>query len=467
MGKVTEEILEYVQDMSFRDIPKSTVDHIKVHFLDTIGAMIAGSSAQCAKKLLRMIQGEKGPSGCTVFVYGQRVKPWEAALFNSTMARGYDYEPILLGGATHVPASIIPASLVVAEYSETVKNKPVNGEELITSVVVGLDLAWRIRVAGRGKKRTDLGSGWLAETFVPIAIAALGSRLLKFGKKRTNHAMAIAFAQCSGHYGATVGKGGGLMAQLSQGLGTKAGVTSLLFAEMGFTAQRDIFEGRWGLYSLFGDGEYDREALIGGLGNNFRHLEPFVKRYPGCGALQAPVEATVRLVNSENVILDEVEEVRVKLDPLSFHLVAEDKRRLPESSADALWNCYYAVAVALRKGTISLQDFTETGINTMKGKNLAEVIRKVKIFPTDEQAVKMGAEVEVRKKNGVVLREVVEKVEPVAGDNLLQKFRTCCEVSAKKFSLNQIENILQATRSLESLNRASEFLALLVAEDQK
>lgn len=457
--KAIKAILDYVEGIQYASLTPEVVTYVKIHFLDTLGAIFAGSKARCSKELLSLIKKWGGVKEATVLVYGYKTTLPFASWINSTMSRGFDYEPILMGGATHVPASIIPAALNLAEYAETVRKKRVTGKDLILSTVIGLDLNWRLRVAGTGRRKTGMGSGWLAETFSPIAIAALGGRLLGFTREKINYAMAIAFSQSCGHYGATVGKDGGLMAQLSQGLGTKNGILAVLLAEKGLKAAKDIIDGRWGLYVLFGGGSYDPKKLLGELGVRFDHLRPYIKRYPGCGALQAPLEATLRIAKRKDADLrpENISEIRVKMDALAYQLVAEGKGNSLPQEGDALWDCYYAVALGLKKKKVSIEDFTEEGI---KKSGVSEIISKVRVICDEERKGGMNAEVEIETKDGYMISEKVENLDSLEWQELLEKFESCCDIAVRKLTRTRREKIIKAVEDLENLDSVSKLIKL-------
>ncbi|MEM0054273.1 MAG: MmgE/PrpD family protein, partial [Nitrososphaeria archaeon] len=275
----TDQIIDYVEEIEYHHLSQDIINFLKTHILDTLGATIAGSKADASIKLLQLVCEWGGNPEGTIIVYNKKVPIMNAAWVNSTMSRGYDYESMLPKGATHAPASIIPAALALSEYSKIKKGTPINGKDFLAAIALGLDLNFRLRVAGGSA--TAMGGGWLAETFAPLAIAALGGKLLRFDRSRIRNAIGIAYNQCFGNYGAVVGEGGAYLAQLSQGLGTKAGVLSVLLADKGFTSSKeDVIDGKWGLYKMYGNGEYDYSLLLGQLGKNFNHLKPIIKRYP-------------------------------------------------------------------------------------------------------------------------------------------------------------------------------------------
>jgi len=368
----TDELISYAQSLRFEDLPSQAVEAVKIHVLDTLGAILAGSSAEGPKKLVHLVKEWGGTSEGTIFVYGGKVPLPNAAWVNSTMSRGFDYETLVGGGATHVSASVIPAALSISEYSQTFKNKAINGRDFIVALALGIDLNWRFRVAGGS---TVQGGGWLAETFAPPAIGALGGKLLGFDRDKINNAMGIGYNQCCGNYGATVGPGGGYMAQLSQGLGAKAGVLSVILADRGFTAFKDLIDGRWGLFHMFANGRYDSEILLGGLGKRFGSLNPIIKRYPGCGGTQAPVYGALELACEHNIRAEDIAKVRISEGEMGYWLLGEKKGK-PSNTADALWNDRYSVSVALVKGKIGVDDFSNESIRNPR---VLEFLERVEV----------------------------------------------------------------------------------------
>jgi 2-methylcitrate dehydratase PrpD len=300
-----------------------------------------------------------------------------------------------------------------------------------------------------------MAGGWLAETFSPPAIAALGGRLLGLSREQTNYAMGIGFNQCAGTYGATVGENGGMMAQLSQGLGAKTGVLSVLFAEAGFSAYPDVIDGRWGLYAMFGDGSYDADILTGGLGRRYDALKPGVKKYPGCGATQPVVSATLYLIAQNDFTAEDVERVDITVGESSFLLCGKDKYD-PPNAADALWNYRYSVAVALARGDVFTVDFTEEAIRK------TEVLALIpKIHVHSDPLLGHGVSVNVKTHDGRSLIKSLDDMEAVPEAEVLEKFKRCCRQAAVPVSVPRTEALIAGVEGMENVDKISELMGLL------
>jgi 2-methylcitrate dehydratase PrpD len=450
----TDELVRYTEALRYEGLPLQAVEAVKIHVLDTFSAIIAGSAAEGVKNLVKLVKEWRGKAEGTIFVYGGRVPLPHAAWVNSSMSRGFDFESLVGGGATHVPGSVIPAALVISEYAEAFKNKVINGKELITAIVLGIDLNWRLRMAGIGES-TAMGGGWLAETFSPPAIAALGGKLLGFNREKIANAMGIGYAQCCGHYGATVGKGGGLMAQVSQGLGTKAGVLSVLLADRGFTAFKEVIDGRWGLYRLYGNGKYDPEVLVYGLGKRFEHLNPNTKRYPGCGATQAPVYAVLELAREHKTKAEDVARVRIRMAEMPYWQVGENKGK-PLTPADALWNARYSAAVALVKGTVFVDDFSEGAIRNPR---ILELLQRIEVKLDKSLTQTNDLEIEIKMKDGKAYWKKGQIVPPsMSKAEIIEKFKRCNYFSVKPLPEKSIESFIQMVDELEEVDNVTRII---------
>jgi 2-methylcitrate dehydratase PrpD len=451
---VTDELVAYTKALSYKDLPAQTVEAVKTHILDTFGAIMGGSAAEASKGLIRLVKEWGGTAEATILVYGDKVPLPHAAWVNSSMARGFDFESLVGGGATHVPASIIPAAFAISEYSKASRDKAIAGKDLIVAIALGIDLNWRLRMAGTGSS-TAMGGGWLAETFSPVAIAAIGGKLLEFDEEKIANAMGIGYNQCCGHYGATVGEGGGLMAQVSQGLGTKAGVLSILLADKGFTAYKEVIDGRWGLYHMYGNGRYDPDVLTGGLGRRFEHLNPNIKRYPGCGATQAPIYATLELARLHELRPEDVIRVRMRMAKVPYQLVGENKGR-PLTPADALWNVRYSVAVALAKAKVFIDDFNE---ETIRNPYILELLQRIDIEPDDSLTRTNELEIEIRTRDGRSYWKKGEIVPPsMSRAEIVEKFKKCNRFSVRPLTGESIQAFLQMIDKLEQIDDVTEII---------
>lgn len=371
------QIAGVIKKTEFENLSENAIYYVKLHILDTLAASLIGWNSEATRIALEISRRWWRKKEATVFVLGKKVPVDCAGFINSVMARAYDYEPILGGGVTHVPGSIVPAAFALAEYASNVAKKQISGEKLITSIALGLDLVYRIRVAGG--KGTAMGSGWLAETFVPFGIVAAGAKILDFDEDQICNALALAYYQCAGNYGATIGNNAGSLIPIGQGLATSHGIRSIIMASYGIKgAKRDIFTGKWGIFALYGHGRYDKKSLLD-FARNGEILKPVVKKYPGCGAIQSAIDGTLTLIKQYFISWDKVCSVWIKTSKLNYEQVVKN-RKYPQFPSDALWNLRFLVAMAIAKGAVTPFHINH---NTLKDPLVCRLYKRIRVVPHD------------------------------------------------------------------------------------
>lgn len=419
-NSVIKSILDYILKLEYDSLPASTIRFVKLHLLDTLGAIIAGSKAECTGFIMPIVQKWGGSKEATVFVYGTSLPADCAALVNAIMARGYDFESLLGNGATHVPAAIIPAAFAFAEYLKNESKINVSGKELLAAITLGMDLHYRFRVAGGAA--TTMGGGWLAETFAPLAVAATGAKLLKLDPPKTMGALLMAYNQCAGNYGATIGEGGALVAQFGQGLSVRAGVISTLSAAHGLSAPlKDIFTSKWGLYEMYGGGYCDIKILTGNLGRQFSHLKPIIKRYPGCGGLQSAVHAMLSIINYHKIDAQNIRTVYVEVSPLNYEQVVRN-RSFPSSPSEALWNMRFMLALAIAYGNVGPEHLSR---NSLADDRVRSIYSIIEIVPNSNLRVEEVIVTLYTTDNSKHTLHLLE-TPPVSPTEIHDKFIRCC-----------------------------------------
>src|SRR3990172_2412474 len=244
-----EKVIDHVAACSYRDLDRRTIDAVKTVVIDAMGAAVAGSSGEGMARLVDLVQDWGGKPEACILVYGLRVPSFQAALVNGAMARAWDIDDVHEGGGGHLGATIVTTAFILAQYAR----RKISGKDLILAIAVATDLACRLRMA----LKTQFG--WVTETFVPFGIVAMASRFLGFDRKQTLAAMGLAYTQCSCNSQGTVD--GALSVRLQQGLGAKAGMLATQFARIGFSGPKNVLQGVYGLYPLYGRDEYDPSVI--------------------------------------------------------------------------------------------------------------------------------------------------------------------------------------------------------------
>jgi 2-methylcitrate dehydratase PrpD len=460
------DLISYILNTNYEDLPDQEVNATKRSVFDTLGCAIAGSSVGGLDTLVELVRQWGGVEENTLFIFGGRVPVLSAALVNCTMARALDLDDLHYAGGGHVSSTIVPSALTIAEYSKVARGKVINGRQFITAVTIGLDLHCRLRMAGIKAARA---SGWTSETFGPIAVAAMGARMLGLDKEKTTNAMGIGFVHCSNTIQSSVE--GVSTYRLGQGFASKAGILSVILADKGFTGPQDMLEGKFGLYPVYTRGEFFPEVLVGQLGKRFEGSNIAVKPYPSCTLTHSAIFGALQLANEYKIAARDIEKVNIFTNQRAYDMCGPEEKNAPPKTApdDGVFNLYYTVATALVKGKLFIEDFTE---KAFRNRQVLAMMPRIHVF-VDKEKDKIGTplapvDVEIYTRDGKRFKKTSGFVigtpeNPMTMADIIQKFRNCVPFSARPLPGYNVERIIQMIQDLEKLDDVTEIIECLVA----
>jgi 2-methylcitrate dehydratase PrpD len=264
MEAIAAKLAVFVEEAKFNDIPEHLVNEARLLLLDTIGCAIRGNSSECGRISVELARRLGGAAESTIIGTNDTVSCTNAAFANGQLMSALDYNPMCM--MNDVP-SVVAAVLALAE------KKPTSGEELILSIIIGLEITKRIAYAAPLE-------GISASVF---GAAASAGKILRLSREKMANAIGLAGYICPPErtvmkytttYPANMVKYGpmGWIAQI--------GVTSALLADMGFTGDTGVFETEWNYWKFVGKSEWDAASVLNDLGTNWQtHIE--FKLYPG------------------------------------------------------------------------------------------------------------------------------------------------------------------------------------------
>jgi 2-methylcitrate dehydratase PrpD len=237
-----------------------------------------------------------GTAQCTVIGRAHRANMADAALLNGVMAHAIDFDD---GHKyVHPGCAVIPAALAVAEA------KGLAGADLVAAVAAGYEVSVRVSLAG-GLKHRRRGFHPTGTCNVFGAAAAAG-RLLGLSADAMASALGIAIAQSAGltQYRSF----GSPTKHLHAGLAARAGVLSALLAEADFQGPPEPLEGEFGFLNVMADGG-EAEALTAHLGERLAMEETYIKPYPACRQIHAPLDLAIAAAREHGVVASDIREV--------------------------------------------------------------------------------------------------------------------------------------------------------------
>jgi 2-methylcitrate dehydratase PrpD len=439
------EYADFACRTGYDQLPRDVVAATKLLILDTLGAAIAGSSAEGIDAGLQHAREMGGAPQATLFVYGDRLPATAAALLNGAMAQARDFDPVYEPGVMLPYGPIVAAALAAAELAGA------NGRGLIGAVVLGSDLACRI-----GRSLTG-GLAWSRSATLGIFGAALASaRLLRLDRERTVSALGLALSQSAGNIQTVID--GTLAKRYQGGFAAANGLLAAMLAARGVTGPTNVFEGRCGYYALYESGRFRRELATERLGERYEGAQASIKPYPCSREHHGAIAAALELY-AQGVRASDVESVSVSLPPNAYALSGKPWRRgTAQTVGAAISSAAYGVALALLQGRLALEDFEPRALGRAEVLDIAERIQ------VQENVAIADAKTLVPQSVAVVMRGGARREStcagmpgspalPLSAAELEAKFNACVARSAKPVSSG---HILNAINSLEDCRHVRE-----------
>lgn len=437
--------------LRFADIPPEAVAKARIFILDTLGVGIAGASVPEAAPLLQAARGWGQGSGVSVWGTRARLAPGAAALVNAFQIHCQEYDSLHEGAVLHGMATLLP--VLLAEV-ETVGG--ISGQDLITAVVAGLDVACSLGLAAR--------QGW--RFFRPATSGGFGAvaglaRLRRFDAARTLAAFGMQLGQASGTMQAHTE--GSPLLPLQIGFNARAAIQSCDLAAAGFPGLEAPFEGRFGYLPLF-EGTWDCAPILAELGQVWRVTELSHKPFPSGRATHGGIDAVLALRAAHGFGPEDVAAISIAAPPLINQLV--NRPALPAPTAAYARLCLpFVLAKLLQHGRVELSQFRGAALADPVTYELARRVTVTQVEDANPNAL-LPQQVEVRLRDGRVLSHRVAAMlaspaRPLSRTAQLTKFRACWAHAAVPLDPAGAEAVIGLVDGLETLPDLQPLLACL------
>lgn len=239
MTERMQRLAQFCAETRFEDLPPALVEQAKRHILDTFGAALAGADSAVALQARQVFGAEPG----TALVWGTTlgVGAGHAALLNGIAAHALELDDT--GGCDHSGAVVLPA--VMAALS--LVDRPVDGREFITAVVIGYEIGRRVLEAC-GSYAAHNSAGWHSTATCGVfGAAAACARIFALDVGQTVSALGIA-GSFSGGLWAFI-HDGSQSKKLHSGRAAEGGLLAARFAREGVSGPSVLFDDVWGDFS--------------------------------------------------------------------------------------------------------------------------------------------------------------------------------------------------------------------------
>lgn len=427
MAKIIESLVDYMLAARRTALPPEVIQKGKSHLLDSLAAVVSGSTLKPGKLGLQHAREQGARGECSVLGSNVKTSPIMAAFANGMS--GHADETDDSNSQLHPGCAIVPAALAMAETKNS------GGEALLRAVILGYDIGFRFHQAFAPRSTT------FGATF---GCAAAAGALAEFDALQTRYLISYAAQQASGSR-AWVGDDDHIEKAFDYAaMPARNGVTAALLIQSGFTGNRDVLEGDQGIIKTLAP--CDPALILAELGQRFTITSCLVKKYPVGSPMMETVDATLALLAKQSIAADQIESVAVRIPESGARTV--NNRHMPDV------NVQFMVASILLAGNLTFEmahDYAR-----FQNPQVLALKEKVRLIG-DEEMERSGDRfqglVEVTLRDGKVLREHViscrgRPENPMSPEEVEKKAAWLLEPVLGK---ENADRIIDSVRKIESL----------------
>ena len=437
MAKIVDSLVEYMLAARDAKLPEEVIQKGKSHLLDSLAAIVSGSTLKPGKLGLQHARQQGGREECSVLGSSLKTTPILAAFANGMS--GHADETDDSNSQLHPGCAIVPAALAVAESQNR------SGEALLRAVILGYDIGFRFHQAFEPRS-TSFGA-----TF---GSAAAAGALAELDDLHLRYLISYAAQQASGSR-AWVGDDDHIEKAFDYAaMPARNGVTAALLIQSGFTGNRDVLEGDQGIIKTYAP--CDPAKILSELGQRFTITSCLVKKYPVGSPMMETVDATLALLSKQAINPEQIEKVIVRIPESGARTV--NNRHMPDV------NVQFMVSAILLEGKLTFEmahdyeRFQNPRVLALKDK-----VQLVGDNEMERSGHRFQGLVEVTLKDGQTLREHVincrgRPENPMSPDEVEKKAAWLMEPILGKKNVDQI---IDSIRRIESLTNTRELTKLM------
>ena len=448
---MTEDALErllatYISTTRFEDLSLGAISSARRSTLDTLGAMLAGSSGPEIDMLVSISSTLSGTGEARLVGRSERVSPRDAAWCNGAMARAREIDDCVDFLPVHPSASAVPALLALAG------TRRITGRDFLTALAIGQDVKIRMGLTVR-EDAVQSGRNNMFKIFGPTAAVA---KALGLDAMHTHHALGIAFSFAVGD-GQCALDPEAMTLPLQQGIVAQGALLSGLLAKEGFTGAREFLLGRFG-YLVAYEPNPRLNYLSEGLGKEFYGEQISIKPFASCRATHPSIELALDLRKKHQIEPESIRSITVWTNP-EVHLLAASphgSKIRPASVHDAQFSVQFTVAAALTHGDVFLKEMSPSAISDERTCGLAE---RVRVHP--DPSLRTGGllgrtRVEIKTRGSATLSGEIEKPKggpesPMTWEDCVAKLVKCAAYARHPPDAGQLETLIHSIENLEEM----------------
>ena len=438
MAKIIDGLVAYMLAARTAKLPDEVIQKGKSHLLDSLAAVVSGSTLKPGRLGLQYVRAQGGNPECSVLGTNIKTVPILAAFANGMS--GHADETDDSNSQLHPGCAIVPAALAMAELQHR------GGEALLRAVILGYDIGFRFHQAFEPRS-TSFGA-----TF---GCAAAAGTLAELDDLQLRYLVSYAAQQASGSR-AWVGDDDHIEKAFDYaGMPARNGVSAAQLIKSGFTGNRDVLEGDQGIIKTYAP--CDPKKILHELGQRFTITSCLVKKYSVGSPMMETVDATLALLSKNSIDAGNIEKVIVRI-PVGGARTVND-RNMPDV------NVQYMVASILIDGKLTFESAHD--YERFKNPQVLALKEKVQLIGDQEMersGLRFQGWVDVTFKEGKSVSEHVSNCRgrpenPMSPEEVEKKAAWLMEPIVGR---ENVARVIDCVRRIESLDSARDLIKWMV-----
>jgi 2-methylcitrate dehydratase PrpD len=435
VGPVMERLSAYMSAAGSAPLPQLALEQAKLHILDTLGAMVSGTTLRPGKLAIAFARNYGGEKVATVVASDVVVGPIEAALANGILAHSDETDDSHAPSLSHPGAPIVAATLAAGETFG------VDGARFVRAVALGYDVGTRMNMTlgaeyPAGHRSTHALAGNWGTAAAAGCCAGLNEQQMRWLLDYTAQQSAgiTSWQRDRDHIE---------KAFVFAGMAARNGVNAALLVQSGWTGVDDVLSGADNFFAANGP-KVEPNKLVEALGTRFEVERTNIKKWTVGSPIQASLDALWNLMQAHKFKADDVQKIVARVARTEASVV--NNRDIPDICLQ------HMMAVMLIDGTASFAAAHD--VARMKDADVLRQRAKVELVPDDELEKRLPSReaiVEIVLADGKRLSEHVSAVRgtaqnPMTKDEVVAK---CRDLMAPVLGAERCDALIRLLLSLE------------------
>ena len=426
-----------------REVPKEVDLKVRLHILDTLAAIVSGSTLELGLAGQRYAGALGGRPVASVLGTRLRAPLVEATLANGMAAHADESDDSHETSQTHPGCGVLPAALAVAEEVGA------SGDAFLKAVHLGYEMTIRFGEAmapALSFARSSLSCHALGPLFG--AGFAAGS-LMNFDEEQYLILLNYLAQEASGLTTWRLDDAHTLKSYVFAGMPASNAVKAAALVRSGFTGRGDVLDQRDRNFFDALSKDMKPQALYRDLGHSFRILETDFKKYCVGFPIAAPIAALEDILARSSLKPEDISAIRIRYFD-DWYKVIGDENRMPDLSLR------YCMAVTALDGTLSFAASHDEA--RMVSPDILEMGRRITFLPAEPGQDRFEARVEIDRAEETFdarqgLHVLGRKENPMSVEQVHAKVMSLFEMALPTASARRLVDLTHALHDESDISR--------------